>query len=156
MTNEDITKGFDEIRQLLREMAQESAQRSKAIDQRFEATERLIREMAQENERRDQEADRRAQEADRRAQEAAQRSKEIDQRFEDIAHLRTSPSSLRRPGNKSKNSRIFSQTNGADSLKHSLNRESSHSSNKEALTSKSVNRVPRVSGRASTWKLTSY
>jgi hypothetical protein len=77
MTNEDITKGFDEIRQLLREMAQESAQRSKAIDQRFEATERLIREMAQENERRDQEVD-------RRAQEAAQRSKEIDQRFEDI------------------------------------------------------------------------
>ena len=71
MTNEDITKGFDEIRQLLREMAQESAQRSKAIDQRFE-------EMAQENERR-------AQEADRRAQEAAQRSKEIDLRFEDIA-----------------------------------------------------------------------
>ena len=79
MTNEDITKGFDEIRQLLREMAQESAQRSKAIDQRFE-------EMAQEADRRAQEADRRAQEADRRAQEAAQRSKEIDQRFEDIAH----------------------------------------------------------------------
>ena len=80
MTNEDITKGFDEIRQLLREMAQESAQRSKAIDQRFE-------EMAQENERRDQEADRRAQEADRRAQEAAQRSKEIDQRFEATERL---------------------------------------------------------------------
>ena len=94
MTSEDITKGFDEIRQLLREMAQESAQRSKAIDQRFE-------EMAQENERRDQEADRRdqeadrraqeadrrAQEADRRAQEAAQRSKEIDQRFEATERL---------------------------------------------------------------------
>ncbi len=80
MTNEDITKGFDEIRQLLREMAQESAQRSKAIDQRFE-------EMAQENERRDQEADRRAQEADRRAQEAAQRSKAIDQRFEATERL---------------------------------------------------------------------
>ena len=87
MTNEDITKGFDEIRQLLREMAQESAQRSKAIDQRFE-------EMAQENERRAQEADRRAQEADRRAQEvdrraqeATQRSKEIDQRFEATERL---------------------------------------------------------------------
>ncbi len=84
MTNEDITKGFDEIRQLLREMAQESAQRSKAIDQRFEATERLIREMAQENERRDQEAKQRSKEIDQRFEDIAQRFKETDNQFKDI------------------------------------------------------------------------
>ena len=103
MTNEDITKGFDEIRQLLREMAQEAdrraqevdrraqeaAQRSKAIDQRFEATERLIREMAQENERRDQEARQRSKAIDLRFEDIAQQFKETGQQIKELKNLFT-------------------------------------------------------------------
>ena len=92
MTSEEITKGFDEIRQLLRQTAEESKQRSEEADRRSqeadrrsEEADRRSQEVDQRLQKMAQEADRRSEEADRRSEEADRRSQKIDRMFQETA-----------------------------------------------------------------------
>ena len=69
MTSQEITKGFDEIRQLLRQTVEESKQRSEAADRRSQEFDRRLQDMVEA-------ADRRYQETSQLFQEIAQQSQE--------------------------------------------------------------------------------
>jgi hypothetical protein len=73
MTPEDIAKGFDELRQLLHEMAQEA-------DRRSQETERLIRENAQETAQQ-------LQKTDQQLQKNAEQMRETDRMFQKTQRL---------------------------------------------------------------------
>ena len=87
MTSQDITKGFDEIRQLLRQTVEESKQRSEAADRRSQEFDQRLQDMVEAADRRSQEFDRRLQDmveaADRRYQETSQLFQEIAQQFQE-------------------------------------------------------------------------
>ena len=72
MTSKEITKGFDEIRQLLRQTGEESKQRSEAADRRSQEFDQRLQDMVEAADRRSQKFDQRLQDmveaADRRSQ----------------------------------------------------------------------------------------
>ncbi len=86
MRSKEITKGFDEIRQLLRENALEAKQRAQEAEQRFQRIEQQREKNAQEAEQRAQEAEQRfqriEQQREKNAQEAEQRFQRIEQQRE--------------------------------------------------------------------------
>ena len=103
MRSKEITKGFDEIRQLLREnaleakqRAQEAEQRAQEAEQRFQRIEQQLEKNAQEAEQRyqriEQQREKNAQEADQRAQRIEQQreknAQEAEQRYQRIEQQR--------------------------------------------------------------------
>ncbi len=79
MRSKEITKGFDEIRQLLRENALEAKQRAQEAEQRFQRIEQQREKNAQEAEQRFQRIE---QQREKNAQEAEQRYQRIEQQRE--------------------------------------------------------------------------
>ena len=82
MRSKEITKGFDEIRQLLRENALEAKQRAQEAEQRFQRIEQQREKNAQEAEQRYQRIE---QQREKNAQEAEQRYQRIEQILENNA-----------------------------------------------------------------------
>ena len=96
MTSQEITKGFDEIRQLLRQTVEESKQRSEAADRRSQEFDRRLQDMAEAAERRYQETSRLFQEIAQQSQETkaflqenARRMRETDRRIRELTNLFT-------------------------------------------------------------------
>ena len=87
MTPEDIAKGFDEIRQLLRETAEVADRRAEEAARRSVEIDRQLAEMAQAADRRAEEAARRSAEVDRQLQENAQQMRETNRQFQKIQRL---------------------------------------------------------------------
>ena len=82
MRSKEITKGFDEIRQLLRENALEAKQRAQEAEQRYQRIEQQREKNAQEAEQRYQRIE---QQREKNAQEAEQRYQRIEQILENNA-----------------------------------------------------------------------
>ena len=96
MRSKEITKGFDEIRQLLRENALEAKQRAQEAEQRAQEAEQRFQRIEQQREKNAQAADQRAQAADRRLQrieqileENAERMRETDRKINALTDLFT-------------------------------------------------------------------
>ena len=92
MRSKEITKGFDEIRQILRENAQEAKQRAQEAEQRAQEAEQRFQRIEQQREKNAQEAEQRAQEAEQRFQRIEQQreknAQEAEQRFQRIEQQR--------------------------------------------------------------------
>ena len=86
MRSKEITKGFDEIRQILRENAQEAKQRAQEAEQRAQEAEQRFQRIEQQREKNAQEAEQRyqriEQQREKNAQEAEQRYQRIEQQRE--------------------------------------------------------------------------
>ena len=86
MRSKEITKGFDEIRQLLRENALEAKQRAQEAEQRAQEAEQRFQRIEQQREKNAQEAEQRfqriEQQREKNAQEAEQRFQRIEQQRE--------------------------------------------------------------------------
>ena len=95
MRSKEITKGFDEIRQILRENAQEAKQRAQEAEQRYQRIEQQREKNAQEAEQRfqriEQQREKNAQEAEQRFQRIEQQreknAQEVEQRFQRIEQI---------------------------------------------------------------------
>jgi hypothetical protein len=96
MTDKEITKGFDEIRQLLRQTVEESKQRSEAADRRSQEFDQRLQDMVEAADRRYQETSQLFQEIAQQFQETkafmqenARRMRETDRRIRELTNLFT-------------------------------------------------------------------